>query len=263
LFEMDENGLLPLYRSGSWSWNDWGNKVDTSLLQLGFYTYALRLAKETAEDLGMEEDREFLEERLATIEANWRSVYAQEDGFRSADSTYVDERGNAMLVLAGLAKEEDYEQITNVIMSTYEASPFTEKYILEALCVMGKPDLAIERMEKRYAPMLTDEWDTLWEQFNDTVGTYNHGWTAAPLYILSKYVAGVRPTALGFETYEIVPFDGLESFSCTVWSPKGLIKVSKEGSTLTIDTAAQGGTLILPSGEKVALEVGTQTVTLK
>ncbi|MBR4210618.1 MAG: alpha-L-rhamnosidase N-terminal domain-containing protein [Lachnospiraceae bacterium] len=263
LFEMDENGLLPLYRSGSWSWNDWGNKVDTSLLQLGFYTYALRLAKETAEDLGMEEDREFLEERLATIEANWRSVYAQEDGFRSADSTYVDERGNAMLVLAGLAKEEDYEQITNVIMSTYEASPFTEKYILEALCMMGKPDLAIERMEKRYAPMLTDEWDTLWEQFNDTVGTYNHGWTAAPLYILSKYVAGVRPTAPGFETYEIVPFDGLESFSCTVWSPKGLIKVSKEGSTLTIDTAAQGGTLILPSGEKVALEVGTQTVTLK
>ena len=110
-------------------------------------------------------------------------------------------------------------------------------------------------MLSRYDPMLHDEWDTLWEQFNDTVGTYNHGWTAAPLYILSKYVAGVRPTAPGFASYEIVPSDALESYDCTVWTPKGEIRVVKDGGSLHV-TAVSGGTLVLPDGDRVELTEG-------
>lgn len=254
LFEMGENGL-PLYRAGSWQWNDWGNRIDANLLQLGFYYYALNLTAQLADDLGISDDASFLTERMESIRANWREAFYTEEGFKSEDSKYVDERANALLALSGLAGEEDYELITGVIMSTFEASPYTEKYVLEALCVMGHEDLAIERMLSRYDPMLHDEWDTLWEQFNDTVGTYNHGWTAAPLYILSKYVAGVRPTAPGFASYEIVPSDALESYDCTVWTPKGEIRVVKDGGSLHV-TAVSGGTLVLPDGDRVELTEG-------
>ena len=254
LFEMGDNGL-PLYRAGSWQWNDWGNRIDPDLLQLGFYYYALSLTAQLADDLGITDDEAFLNGRLESIRANWRENFYTPEGFKSADSKYVDERANALLALSGLAGEEDYELITGVIMSTFEASPYTEKYVLEALCVMGREDLAVERMLRRYDPMLHDEWDTLWEQFNDTVGTYNHGWTAAPLYILSKYVAGVQPTAPGFESYEIVPSAALESYDCSVWTPKGVIRVVKDGGTLTV-TAVSGGTLVLPGGERVALNEG-------
>lgn len=252
LYEMGENGL-PLYRAGSWTWNDWGNKIDVNLLQVGFYYYALRLTQQLADELGISDDNAFLSERMDSIKANWRAAYETDGGFKSVESSYIDDRANAMLALSGLAEESDYEKIVMVLTSTEEASPFTEKYVLEALCEMGYIDLAIGRIKERYAPMLTDGWDTLWEQFNDETGTYNHGWTAAPLYILSKYVAGVRPTAAGWASYAIVPSDALESYTCSVWTPKGNITVEKSGSAVTVTVPAGNGTVILPDGQTAVI----------
>ena len=247
LFETDENGFV-LYRDGSWQWNDWGSKIDTEMLQAGIYAYALKLTQQLAADLGITEDDAFLAERITAMQNGWRERYTQEDGFRSAGSKYVDDRANAMLVLSGLAGEEDYAQITEVLANTYEASPFCEKYVLEALCRMSKENLAIQRVLNRYAPMLSDEYDTLWEKFSEDRGTVNHGWTAAPLYILSKYVAGVQPTAPGYESYVVAPSDALESYTCTVWTPRGNITVTKDGDSVTAE-GPSGGTLLLPSGE--------------
>ena len=185
---------------------------------------------------------------------NWRAAYTTEEGFRSAKSKYVDDRANALLALSGLAEPQDYEQIINVLTTTYEASPFTEKYLLEALCVMRREDLAMERIKLRYAPMLTDKWDTLWELYNDDTGTYNHGWNAGPLYILSKYVAGVRPTEPGWKSYEIAPSTALANYSCTVWTPNGNITVEKTGNALTIMAINGNGTVVLPNGQ-------TETIT--
>ena len=249
LFEM-ENGL-PAYRPGSWTWNDWGEKIDAKLLQVGFYYYALNLTSRLGAELGIETDAQFLAQRMRSIEENWREVYYTPIGFKDPDSKYIDDRANAMLALSGLAQEEDYELISMVLSGVYEASPFCEKYVLEALCVMGREDLAIQRMLSRYDGMLHDEYDTLWEQFTDDIGTINHGWTAAPMYILSKYVAGVAPTKAGFAAYEIAPADVLDSFTCTVDTPKGLITVSlsrTEGvTTLTIQAIDGEGIVKLPA----------------
>lgn len=250
LVEM-ENGL-PVYRDGSWTWDDWGDRIDTQLLQTGIYYYALNVTKSLANDLGITEGTEFLAERMDSMRENWRAVYYTEEGFKSPDSKYVDDRANAMLALSGLAGEKDWPLITDVIMSTYQASPFIEKYVLEALCVMGRIDLALQRMRDRYAPMLKDEYDTLWETFDGETGTVNHGWTAAPLYILSKYAAGIRPTQAGFEAYEIAPGNELDSFHCTVWTPKGEITAELETAaaekTLTVTAIDAAGTIIVPEG---------------
>ena len=250
LVEM-ENGL-PVYRDGSWTWDDWGDRIDTQLLQTGIYYYALNVTKSLADDLGITEGTEFLAERMDSMRENWRAVYYTEEGFKSPDSKYVDDRANAMLALSGLAGEKDWPLITDVIMSTYQASPFIEKYVLEALCVMGRIDLALQRMRDRYAPMLKDEYDTLWETFDGETGTVNHGWTAAPLYILSKYAAGIRPTQAGFEAYEIAPGNELDSFHCTVWTPKGEITAELETAaaekTLTVTAIDAAGTILVPEG---------------
>ena len=250
LVEM-ENGL-PVYRDGSWTWDDWGDRIDTQLLQTGIYYYALNVTKSLADDLGITEGTEFLAERMDSMRENWRAVYYTEEGFKSPDSKYVDDRANAMLALSGLAGEKDWPLITDVIMSTYQASPFIEKYVLEALCAMGRIDLALQRMRDRYAPMLKDEYDTLWETFDGETGTVNHGWTAAPLYILSKYAAGIRPTQAGFEAYEIAPGNELDSFHCTVWTPKGEITAELETAaaekTLTVTAIDAAGTIIVPEG---------------
>lgn len=248
MFDM-ENGL-PVYRLGTWTWDDWGSKIDKNLLQVGFYYYCLNLTKKLGQELGISEGADFLTERMSAIEENWHEAYYTPEGFKSADSKYIDDRANALLALSGLAGEEDYELICSVIMSTYEASPFCEKYVLEGLCAMGRVDLAVERMLDRYGDMVTDEVDTLWEQFDKNDGTFNHGWTAAPLYIISKYVVGIQSTAAGFESYRIALTNLLDSFTCTQQTVKGDIVVSLETQegrkVITLTTIEAEGTILIP-----------------
>ncbi len=248
-FEMKDG--LPVYRPGTWTWDDWGSKIDKNLLQTGFYYYALNLTAKLADGLGIDADKDFLTGRMAEMKAAYHDAYYTPDGFKSPDSQYVDERGNAMLALSGLAEEADYDLIAQVIATTYEASPFCEKYVLEAACVMGRTDVALKRMRERYDGMLHDQYDTLWEYMDSLDGTINHGWTAAPIYILSKYIAGVRPTSAGYETYEIAPSGDLDDFTCHVWTVKGDLTVSVEttgrGRTITVEAIDGVGTVVIPA----------------
>jgi hypothetical protein len=260
LYELDEKGL-EVYRNGAWTWNEWGNNIDADLLQKTIFVYAAKTAQNLAAELGVTEYDAFLHSLTDGVKETYYKLYFGEDGFKSPDMKKADERVNAMAILAGLVEEKDYDLFAESIMNTCEASPFMEKYVEEALCILGHEDLALKRMTERYAPMLTDEWDTIWERFEDTIGTTNHAWSTAPLYIISRYAAGAHPTAPGWETYEIAPSDVVGSFTCTVWTPKGNITIEKNGDILTI-TAVEGGTLILADGSTVPLAVGTQTYAL-
>ena len=51
-------------------------------------------------DLGITEGTEFLTERMDSMKENWRAAYYTEEGFKSPDSKYVDDRANAMLALS-------------------------------------------------------------------------------------------------------------------------------------------------------------------
>ena len=119
-----------------------------------------------------------------------------------------------------------------------------ERYVEEALCIMGDFETATKRTEARYATMLESEYDTLWERFDIfddfSDGSPNHGWAGGPLIMLSKYYAGIRPTAAGYASYEIAPSDALDRFSCTAPTPKGNITVSlvKENGTAVLSVSA-------------------------
>ena len=70
-----------------------------------------------------------------------------------------------------------------------------EKYVLEALCLMGETAYSKERMLKRYQEMIQDEGSTLFELWHKDEGTVNHGWTGGPLTIMGRYYAGVYPVS--------------------------------------------------------------------
>jgi hypothetical protein len=264
LYEM-ENGL-PKYRAGSWTWNDWGSCIDNNLLQAGFYYYALRLTKELVSALKMNDDISFINERMSSMESKYHDAYYTENGFKSSSSNYIDDRANAMLALSGLAKESDYETIVNVLTKTREASPFCEKYVLEALCKMGRIDLAKERMLLRYDAMIKDSKDTLYEKFDITDGTFNHAWTSGPIYIINRYIAGLKPTKPGFEEYSLSLTNLLDSFKCSNYTVKGNIDIeltSKDGvKTLTIKSIDSKGEIIIPSslGNNVSVSGGAYDI---
>ena len=168
-----------------------------------------------------------------------------------------------MAVVAGLADLGDaaeYASILNVLKTKKGASPFMEKYVLEALALMSEYETCLERMLDRYMPMITDVDSTLWEVWskNPSSGTMNHGWSGGPLTVLSKYFGGIAPTAAGYSSYEITLGSSFTSLDNIVHTPKGEIsyKLTTVGNsvTVTLTTITADGTLRIP------LSMGTATI---
>ena len=249
LWEIGENNLV-VHRSGSWDWPDWGDKADMTALENGWYYYALSVAEKMAEILERDTDSSFITERKTAISKGFKMLWTEE-GFKSDDVKEPDDRANAVAVLSGLASEEQYSVIKNVLETTQNSSPYMEYYVLEALCKMGEYETANERIKDRYESMVNEDYSTLWEFWNSWQGTKNHAWSGGPLVIMSKHFAGITPLEAGYEKVEIKPqYTLYGNINCTVPSVKGLITLDykKSGEVYVIN-------LTLPQGIKADLYV--------
>lgn len=247
-----KDGLVK-YRTGTFQWTDWGEgTIDTEIIENCQYYLALKDVLAMANDFKKEEeeDKTFLQERITSIETNFRSKYLKSGGFSS--STTYDDRANALTVVSGLAKEEDYPLVKNVLTNVKNCSVYRERYVQEALGIRGEFSLATERTKERYKSRLDSDYGTLWENFeigdNYENGTPNHAWAGGPLIRLDKYYLGIKPTKPGYETYDINLSSYLDKRSGTVSTVKGniMVNVYKEKGTIEINTIDADGTLYLP-----------------
>lgn len=222
LWEIGENNLV-VHRGGSWDWPDWGNKADMTAIENAWVYYALSATEEMAQILEENVDIPFIKERKEIIKKGYSSLWT-EDGFKSEDAKEPDDRANALAVLSGLANDEQYATIKNVLTTTKNSSPYMEYYVLEALCKIGEYEVAYDRIKDRYNGMMCEDYSTLWEFWDAWRGTKNHAWSGGPLVIMSKHFAGITPLDSGYEKVKIEPQYALSnSMSCTVPSVKGLI----------------------------------------
>lgn len=222
LWEIGENNLV-VHRAGSWDWADWGNKADMTAIENAWYYYALSATEEMAQIIGKDEDIPFIADRKAAVKIGYKSLWTDK-GFKSDDVKDPDDRANALAVLAGLAEKEQYDIITNVLITTKNSSPYMEYYVLEALCEIGEFEAAKDRIKDRYNDMMCEDYSTLWEFWESWRGTMNHAWSGGPLVIMSKHFAGVTPVEAGYEKVKIEPqYTLYDSLNCTVPSVKGLI----------------------------------------
>lgn len=258
LWSLNADGSL-ITRSGSFPWTDWGEGSDDEVIQYEFYYYALTKVKEIGEIIGESKDKSFFEDRLIKLK-NAFGKYKKADGFKSKEA--LDDRANAMAVVSGLASKEDYPVVLNVLKTVKLASPYMEKFVLEALCQMGNYEDVVERMLDRYGPMIDDPCSTLWELWKKDEGTQNHGWTGGPLVALSKYFGGVTPRKAGFEEYEIKFNNYFNTMKTKVDTPHGFIeldsKIEDEIRKIEIKTIKKDGTLLISSslGSEVTITGG-------
>lgn len=248
LWELNSDGSI-VYRSGTFQWVDWGSGIDNEVLQNCWYYYALSCTYKLADALGITDDEEFFTSTLASVKSGF-SKFRKSGGY-SSGSTY-DDRANAMAVVSGLADESDYADIYNVLQTTYSASPYMEKFVLEALCMMGEEEYAVTRMLARFGDMINDSESTLWELWGKDEGTINHGWSGGALTVLSKYMGGIAPTSAGYESYDIKLCDLFDSLTISADTPKGTVSysytTSADGSkTITLNALTADGTLYIPS----------------
>ncbi len=254
LWEIGENNLV-VHREGSWDWPDWGENADMTVIENAWYYYALSVTEEMADILDKDEDISFITERKAAVSKGYQTLWT-ENGFKSEEVKEPDDRANALAVLSGLAEENQYEIITNVLNTTQNSSPYMEYYVLEALCKMGEYEAAKNRIKDRYADMVSADYSTLWENWNKYWGTKNHAWSGGPLVIMSKYFAGITPLEAGYEKVNIDPqYTMYDSISCSVPSVKGIIALDyeKNGGNFVIN-------LTLPQDMKAVLYVPDNAV---
>ena len=261
LWELNADGSI-VYRNGTFNWVDWGNGYDQEVLQNAFYYYALSATNELAQALDINSDAEFFTERLGKVKAGF-AKFEKSGGYSSG--TAYDDRANAMAVVSGLADADMLPAIKNVLTTVKGASPYMEKYVLEALCMTGEFDACATRMLDRYMPMITDVDGTLWESWSKAPkdGTMNHGWSGGPLTVLSKYFGGVAPTSAGYKTYDITLNGTLGDLDVSVDTVIGTVAYTltagTSGYTCVLDIPQEGDcTLRVPSsmGSSVTIAGG-------
>ncbi|TSA32038.1 MAG: glycoside hydrolase [Verrucomicrobiaceae bacterium] len=232
LWKLGPDGLA-VHRAGEWDWPDWGKNADVAVLDNAWLYLALKAAVEMARLTDNTADVAGYQEKMRSIAAAFNDTFWKRDHYHSPSHPGdTDDRANAMAVVAGLAKPEQYPAIRRVLAEKTYASPYMEKYVLEALFLMGAPEQGLERMKSRYAPMLDDNISTLWENFGGgedraSRGTYNHAWSGGPLTILSQYAAGLAPTTPGWKTFSVRPHMGtLKDIAASVSTSTGDIRVA-------------------------------------
>jgi len=210
LWEFGEDGLL-VHRPGGWDWLDWGEDIDTALIENAWYYMALEAAIQLAELTGNQADIAGYQVGVASIKSNFNRLFWNGTAYKSpSNHGVIDDRGNGLAVVAGLADSTKYEAIKQVLKTEFHASPYMEKYILESFFIMGDAEGGLARMKRRYAHMVESPLTTLWEGWGIGSagyggGSYNHGWSGGPLTLMHQYVAGIAPIGPGFETFSILP----------------------------------------------------------
>ncbi len=121
-------------------------------------------------------------------------------------------------------------------------------------------------LDSLHATVTTEAWN----RANKPNMTYSHPWGAAPAHMIASGIFGIRPTAPGYELFDIAPQlpDGITHTSFSMKTPRGMISVSYDATaeayqiTVPFNSTAilhlRDGdtvrTIPLPSGEHTVTE---------
>lgn len=268
VWQVDDHGM-PVVRPGDWNWGDWGTDVDMEVLTTCWYYLALKAEKEFALHLRKLYDANQIGEMMKRISAAFDARYWNGKAYRSKlHNGETDDRAQAMAVVSGLAPAGRYKALLKVFKKEYHASPYMEKYVMEALFMMGEPEFALKRMRDRYAKMMSYPYTTLFEGWGIGAegfggGTINHAWSGGPLTILSQKLCGIEPLAPGFKQFRVAPQLGsLNKVSAVVPTLYGDIRVDirQQDHKLGIQVVVPQGTtavVALPGSKEKVLSPGT------
>jgi len=232
LWALGQDGLV-VHRPGDWDWTDWGTNKDVPVLENAWLHLALKAAVEMARLTGNEQDIPDYQARMQSIASHFNPAFWQGDRYHSPGyDGETDDRANAMAVVAGLARAQDYPAICRILEQEFHASPYMEKYVLESLYLMRAPHQAVARMNERFETMINAPITTLYENFGGGqdragFGTYNHAWSGGALTCLSQYAAGIAPTQPGYTQFSVRPQMGpLRFIESVVPTPHGSITLT-------------------------------------
>lgn len=237
LWELQEDGLINS-RAGNWKWFDHLYNVDERVLENAWYYSALCFANNMATITNNHQFDQMIHTRKKSIEDNFDKQFW--NGKYYASQNFVDDRANAMAVLSGLCKKENYQKVAKILLCVFNSTVYMENFVLIALCEMGYTNEAYKRMVSRYYNLAVNENSTLWEDFY-ILGTKNHAWSGAPITIAFKYYMGID-TSDGFKTFTVNPVKSLfKKMHCQFQINGGFIDINfdKDEDKLSVNNFSE------------------------
>jgi hypothetical protein len=239
-------------RWGEWAWGDWGEEKDMTLLNALWYFIAVKGMYNISKELDMvEEARDyqyFIDEYIKAFNREyWTGKCYRSPNYKGKD----DDRVQALAVVSGIADKDKYPELLDVFLVEEHCSPYMEKYIFEAMMIMGYEQEAQARHKKRFDYMVNYPLTTLFEgwgegkdSFNN--GTVNHGWSGGGYIVLAKYICGVAPLTAGFKTFSVLPQPGIinqASLSFPTVAGKISISYTKQDSEFNLNAEVPTSTV--------------------
>lgn len=231
LWTLDEDGLTA-FRKGGWSWGDWGSNIDIRLILAAWHYLALESAANMAGITGNEADIAGYRKMMASIKEAYNRCWNGREYRHPSYEGETDDRVNAMAIIAGIADSSIHDALFEFFKKSEHASPYMEKYVLEALVKTGHGDYALERFRRRFRNMIEDPAHTTlyegWEEGGFGGGSTNHAWSGGMLTVIAENICGVRPTVPGWSEFEICPDPVIPQCDITIPSVKGMIRSAFE-----------------------------------
>ena len=263
-------------RKGDWVYVDWAD-IDydgTVSAEQMLLARSYQAMSHIQSILGIE-STEF-ESKFTDLKRNiWQYFWDTEKGAfvdsYESGKRHVTRHANIFAVLFDYTTTAETKQIINNVLLNDEITaintPYFKFWELEVFAKLGMFDNLKAQIKSYWGGMLQHGATTFWEYFDpnetkpaeyamygDKFGkSLCHAWGSSPLYLLGRYVMGLKPTKPGYAAFEVAPHtDWFTDLDCTLPIADGTINITISDGTLTVQATQAGGTLAY-AGQQLAL----------
>jgi len=235
-----------------------------------------------------EKNESYYLERAKDVRAKINTLYWDEEKNAFVDeyktgNRNVTRHANIFALLYDLTDEARKEKIIKHVIKNENVpaivTPYFRFFELAAMCDIGDFSYVLDSLRSYWGGMIKEGATAFWEKYEPEQNgaehykmygrpygkSLCHAWGGtSPIYILGKYLLGVKPTSVDFETYDVRPFTadlGIGAFCGKVPTQKGDIEVSVTPCDITVLSPIEGGKLfvggeeyIIPKGEKLTVK---------
>ena len=279
----DGNGLMDS-RPEDWVFVDWAD-LDNSgevcceqMLLVAAIKRCVMLSEEFGYKDKAERYRAIYEETAAKLERFWLGdkkgyTYSMRDG--KPDGKIL-MHPNIFAVLFDLCDEERKQIIKENVLENPEipkiVTPYMRFYELAALCRIGETKYVMKETVNYWGAMIKEGATTFWERYDpketgaEKYAMYGrkygkslcHAWGATPLYIIGRYIVGLKASD-NAKSFTLQPdLAGLKRFKVEMPLAKGTVKVEADEKTVKVLSDEIKGTLIV-NGKSYVVEPKKET----
>ena len=274
----DENGLMDS-RPEDWVFVDWAD-LDNSgevcceqMLLIAALKKCVILSEEFGYKDKAERYRAIYKETEAKLERFWLEdkkgyTYSVRNG--KPDGKIL-MHPNVFAVLFDLCDDKRKEMIKQNVLENPDipkiVTPYMRFYELAALCRIGETKYVMDETIKYWGAMIKEGATTFWERYDpeekgaEKYAMYGrkygkslcHAWGATPLYIIGRYIVGLKASENG-KSFTLKPdLAGLKRFKAEMPLAKGCVKVEADEKTIRVISDEIKGTLIV-NGKNYVVE---------